>query len=240
MRRDKIIWSAALVVSLVLLILYCIWSYYNLRNFNLGQQGTGYYGNGIMNRWFNSNNNQQYYSNKKKLSIDQIRSSVGNYIQKYGNNLQISDIFIFKDTDYYASIEEKDTGKGAMELLINPYSGNVYPENGPNMMWNEKYGMHGPNGYGMMGAKGYYHGNYDSKQINRDDAVKTADSYVKSNLGKQFSVPDQGHEFYGYYTFHVSKDDKQYGMLSVNYHTGDVWYHNWHGQLENIISYDEK
>lgn len=50
---------------------------------------------------------------------------------------------------------------------------------------------------------------------------------------------NEGHEFYGYYTFHVNEGDKPIGMISVNYYTGDVWYHDWHGQLENIIEYNE-
>jgi hypothetical protein len=29
-----------------------------------------------------------------------------------------------------------------MELLVNPYTKEVIPEYGPNMMWNLKYGMH--------------------------------------------------------------------------------------------------
>jgi hypothetical protein len=46
---------------------------------------------------------------------------------------------------------KKDTGTGAMELLINKPSGQVYPEPGPNMMWNTKYGMmFGSGGYGGM------------------------------------------------------------------------------------------
>lgn len=41
--------------------------------------------------------------------------------------------------------------------------------------------------------------------------------------------------FYGYYTLHVLKDGKIYGMLSVNAYTGAVWYHNWHGAFVKIL-----
>lgn len=250
MWKSKIIWSSVLVVSLLLLIGYSIWGSAYRRNIGFSPYGPGYYGRGMMSRWFNLYNRQNY-SNKSKLSVDQIRNAVENYIQGYDNNLEISDIFIYKDSDYYVSIEEKDTGKGAMELLINPYTGYVYPEYGPNMMWNEKYGMHGSRGYGMMGPgmmgntrwnRSYqnYQNEYKAKQISREEAVKNADEYVKGNVDKDFSVSNQGHEFYGYYTFHVNKNKKTIGMLSVNYYTGDVWYHNWHGQLEDIISYDEE
>jgi hypothetical protein len=44
---------------------------------------------------------------------------------------------------------------GAMELLIDKPYGTVYPEPGPNMMWNAKYGMMAGRGYrGMMGPGG--------------------------------------------------------------------------------------
>ena len=45
--------------------------------------------------------------------------------------------------NFYIEVKEKDTGVHAFELLVNPYSGAVYPEPGPNMMWNTKYGMMG-------------------------------------------------------------------------------------------------
>ncbi|WHH59960.1 hypothetical protein [Petroclostridium sp. X23] len=251
MRRDKIVWLMVLIVSSLLLIGYIVWGYPFSRNINFSRYGTDYYGRGMMNRRFNPYNNRQNYGNKEKMSVDQIRNFVENYIQGYGDSLEMSDIFVFKDTDYYVSVEEKDTGKGAMELLVNLYTGDVYPEYGPNMMWNERYGMHGGRGYGMMGPSmirdprwnnnnGYYRGTDDSKQIERNEAVKIADDYVKRNIEKDFTVSNEGHEFYGYYTFHVNKSDKPVGMLSVNYYTGDVWYHDWHGQLEKIISHDEE
>jgi hypothetical protein len=36
-------------------------------------------------------------------------------------------------------------------------------------------------------------------------------------------------EFYGYFTFDAHRDGRPFGMLSVNAHTGQVWYHTWHG-----------
>lgn len=236
MRRDKILWSTVLIVSLLLLIGYMIWGYAFSRYTDFRSYGSGYYGRGMMDRWYDPYNSRQNYGNKEKMSIEQLRNAVEGYIQSYGESLEISEIFVFKDTDYYVSIEEKDTGKGAMELLVNPYTGAVYPEYGPNMMWNEKYGMHGGRANGMMGSgwSRNYQGSYASRQIERKEAVKIADEYMKRSIDKDFSAIDKGHEFYGYYTFHVNEGEKPVGMLSINYYTGDVWYHNWHGQLENI------
>lgn len=246
MRKNKIMWSGILVLSLLLLAGYSIWGFGYIKKAYSSPYNQGYFYRGMMQGWNNLNNNRQDYSNQEKLSIDQIKNNVQEYIKSYGNNLIISDIFIYKDSDYYVSVEEKDTGKGAMELLVNPYTGYIYPEYGPNMMWNEKYGMHGSSGYGMMGSGmmgGYptnrdylYNGQNGTNKLSKDEAVKAADQYVKSNVNKDFSVLSDGHEFYGYYTFHISSDNKTIGMVSVNYHTGAVWYHNWHGQLENVIS----
>jgi hypothetical protein len=41
--------------------------------------------------------------------------------------------------------------------------------------------------------------------------------------------------FYGYYTMEVTKDNKIFGMLSVNSNTGAVWYHTWHGTFEKLL-----
>ena len=43
--------------------------------------------------------------------------------------------------NFYVQVSEKSTGTDAFELLMNKYTGNIYPELGPNMMWNTKYGM---------------------------------------------------------------------------------------------------
>lgn len=253
MRKEKILWSFVLVISVILLIVYGLWSFNLYRSGVYKPYGSSYYGRGMMGRWFSYNDSSQT-NNGKKLSIDQIKTDANDFIKSYGSNLEISDIFVYKDTDYYVSIQEKDTGKGAMELLVNPYSGQVYPEYGPNMMWNEKYstgggyGMMGNGRYNMMGGPGrynYYNNNYNNnrtstKQIESDQAIKIADQYVKDKLEKDYSVTGDGHEFYGYYTFHIKKGDNTVGMLSVNYHTGAVWYHDWHGELEQVISNDNK
>jgi hypothetical protein len=78
----------------------------------------------------------------------------------YGDpNLEVVDVMEFAN-NFYAEVEERDTGIHAMELLIDRRSGRVHPEPGPNMMWNTKYGMMGgqgmmgPDGQGMMGPGG--------------------------------------------------------------------------------------
>ena len=132
-----------------------------------------------------------------------------------------------------------------MELLINPYTGDVYPEMGPNMMWNLKYGMHEGSSYGMMGGRsmmGRYNSQdysssdtFDSNEILKSDAQNFASEYVENSSFIGNKISEQGHEFYGYYTFHITDGDNTVGMLSVNGLTGEVWYHDWHGTVTEVI-----
>jgi hypothetical protein len=67
-----------------------------------------------------------------------------------------------------------------------------------------------------------------------EEAYNNAVEYLADN-GSELSVGDEYHDFYGYYTFHVNKSGETVGMLSVNGFTGTVWYHDWHGELVDII-----
>src|SRR5437588_2473366 len=42
--------------------------------------------------------------------------------------------------NFYAQFKEASTGKGAVQVLVDRYTGRSMPEMGPNMMWNAKYG----------------------------------------------------------------------------------------------------
>src|SRR5215218_7918897 len=97
-------------------------------------------------------------------SLEEARSAFEQAVEGFGNsNLEVTEVMEFAN-NYYSEIKEKDTGMGAMELLINRPGSRVYPEPGPNMMWNTKYGMMsgnvarrgmmGPGGRGMMGPNG--------------------------------------------------------------------------------------
>ena len=179
----------------------------------------------------------------------------------YGDsNLEVDEVMEFAN-NYYAEVRESDTGIYAMELLIDKGSGRVYPEPGPNMMWNTKYGMMsgrgmggmmgpgngmmGPNGDGMMGPGGrggmggmMGPGNAtngvpsqaspdDPMTITPEQATEIAEDYLSLlSPGTETEEPDQ---FYGYYTLHTEQEGEVTGMLSINGHTGQMWYHGWHG-----------
>ena len=53
--------------------------------------------------------------------------------------------------------------------------------------------------------------------------------------GVPFQAAAEADGFYGYYTIHVLSDGQVYGMLSVNGYSGQVWYHNWHGQFVDML-----
>jgi hypothetical protein len=187
-------------------------------------------------------------------SLDEARAAFERAVEGYANpNLEVTEVMEFAN-NYYAEVEEKDTGIGAMELLINRPGSRVYPEPGPNMMWNTKYGMMsgsggrggimGPGGRGMMGPNGRDmmggasastsasaqnpRGNTaDKMTVSPEQARKIAEAYLsRVSPGTRAEEPTK---FYGYYTIDTEKGGRTSGMLSVNGYSGEVWYHSWHG-----------
>jgi len=153
-----------------------------------------------------------------------IALSIGErYLASLDNlDLAISEIMEF-ELNYYVVYFEKSTGIGAFEMLIDKDTGRIFPEYGPNMMWNTKYG-HG----GMMCCvREPVPFPSGEMAISKDEAVAIAQEYLDRFLPG--TVAEDPHPFYGYYTIHVTKDGVIYGMLSVHGFDGTVWYHNWHG-----------
>jgi hypothetical protein len=173
-----------------------------------------------------------------RLTLEQAEGAVGKYLSGLNNqDLVIGEVMVF-DNHAYAQIIEKSTGVGAFEVLVDPVTLAVYPEYGPNMMWNLKYGMmagSGTIGTGMMGGM---MGGFASPgaevstelPVTSEEAVESAQSYLEAYLaGTQ--VEEKADPFYGYYTLHVLRDNTVVGMLSVNGYTGQVFPHTWHGDF---------
>lgn len=97
------------------------------------------------------------------------------------------------------------------------------------MMWNLKYGQ-------MTGA--IMGGLYKAEQTrNMPISAAKALELAQKALDAQRQGLKTGSEadaFYGYYTIHVLKDGKTYGMLGVNGYTVQVWYHTWHGRFMGL------
>lgn len=85
-------------------------------------------------------------------------------------------------------------------------------------------------GPGMMGGYGYA----APGTVQPGGAPLTmaqAKVVAQQFLNAQFAgtKTDEALTFPGYYTIDVARNGQPIGMLSVNAHTGAVWYHAWHG-----------
>jgi len=194
-------------------------------------------GGGMMGGGMMFNSNSPFY-NVEPLTLAEAEETLNAYLASLNHsNLQVDDIMIF-DNQAYAQIVEKDTGIGVMEVLIDPTTNAVFPEMGPNMMWNQKYGMMSGFGrYGMMGMMGGF-GNFnvsdtsDQMTLTPEQAVEAAQTYLNTYFSETGLTADEHTDpFYGYYTLHVNRDGQTVGMLSVNGYTGQVFPHTWHGKL---------
>jgi hypothetical protein len=185
------------------------------------------------------NNN---YANAKPLTVEQAKAAAEKYLTNLNNSdLKITEVMIF-NKNAYVVVKETSTGNGAFELLADAGSQVAYPEYGPNMMWNLKYGclnmeqMMGGNN-SMMG--GGMMGNCDGNNatapnvsaemtVNPEQAIEFAQKYLNANIPGATAATDPT-KFYGYYTLDFEKDGKVAGMLSVNGYSGQVFLHTWHG-----------
>ncbi|HEU0296707.1 MAG TPA: hypothetical protein VFR47_28480 [Anaerolineales bacterium] len=188
-------------------------------------------------------------ANLTPLTIDQTKAAAEKYLANLNNSdLEIAEIMIF-DNNGYVIVREASTGLGAFELLVDPASQLAYPEHGPNMMWNLKYGginhqyMMGGNG-GMMGnMMGNYGWNTTGPTdvtaemtVTPEQAVEYARKYLDANFAG--ATTEHPMQFYGYYTLDFEKDGKIAGMLSVNGYNGQVFLHTWHGTFIEETEYE--
>ena len=187
------------------------------------------------------------YGNKNNnlvpVTVDQAKAAAEQYLANVKNDdLKIAEIMIF-DNNAYVLVKEASTGIGAFELLVDSSLQTAYPEHGPNMMWNLKYGalnhqwMMGNNS-GMMGMMGGSGGMMNmmsgyawddttpadissNMTITPEQAIQIAQKYLDTNITGATAASDPT-QFYGYYTLDFEKDGKVTGMLSVNGYSGQV------------------
>ncbi len=161
-----------------------------------------------------------YRSGAPRITMNQAVEIVNKYLKDRNDpDLVAAEILEFTN-NFYVGFKEKSTGIYAFEALIDPYTGDIYSEPGPNMMWNSKYGM----------MNGMMWGNRNLSipmTVTAEQAKKNAQAFLDGYLpGVKTGDADL---FHGYYTIEILKDNQIYGMLSVNGYTGQVWYHFWHG-----------
>ena len=197
-----------------------------------GMMGSGAYGQGMMG-------GTSLYG-VEPITLEQAREQLTDYLAARGDeNLRLDEIMIF-DNHAYAEIVEADSGIGAMELLVDPVTGAVYPEHGPSVMWNLKYSpMADFGGYGMMGGMMGGRAGASGLQsfepsadmpVSSQQAIEAAQRYLDLYLPGSVAS-DEVDPFYGYYTLHILRDGAIVGMLSVNGYSAQVFLHSWHGDF---------
>ncbi len=185
-----------------------------------GMMGSSMMGPGMMGGWGASN------PDAEQITIDEAAEAVERYLGAYGQDLALAEVMEFA-WNFYAEVEEESTGIHAMELLIDKYTGQVYPEQGPNMMWNTKYGMMGSSYTATA-----------EMPITPEQAKTLAQQFLDANPpGVTIGEADV---FYGYYTLHTLRDGQIEGMLSVNGYKGGVWYHDWHGPFIGMEEFHDE
>ena len=166
------------------------------------------------------------------LTIDQATQIAQRYVTALNNpDLKITDVQEYSNS-FYVQVGESSTGMGAFELTVDKYTGNIYPEMGPNMMWNTKYttttGMMGIFN-GLRGMMGLQRTPSTQMTVTADQAKADAQQYLNTYYpGTNVGNPTT---FYGYYNIEVLSQGQPYGMVSVNGYTGQVWYHTWLGSF---------
>jgi hypothetical protein len=185
---------------------------------------------GMMGRMFNGFGGMMrgygygapYTNTGTTLSIADASSIAQKYVTSIGNtNLEVKQVEEYTN-NFYVQVNDKTTGNGAFELLINKYTGSIYPEMGPNMMWNTQYGMMRS---GILG--GIYGTPTTTMTVTAAQATTDAQTYLNSYIAG--ATTGDVNTFYGYYTIEVLNGATTYGMISVNGYRGQVWFHSWHG-----------
>ena len=207
----------------------------------------GMMGGGMMGNGYGGMMGGGGLTNADPISVEDAKQAVISYLANIGDDdLVLKEIMIF-DNGGYAIVSEKSTAIGAFELLIDPVSLTAFPEYGPNMMWNLKYGMTlapgasaGVSGYNnngtMRGMMGRWYASTPSANISAEmpisakDATQSAQEYLDTYLAGT-TISNEVTAFYGYYTIDVERDGKIAGMLSVNGYSGQVFLHTWHGDF---------
>jgi hypothetical protein len=185
----------------------------------MGRLGNGYGFGGMMSGYGYT---APYTYTGTPLTITNAVTIAQNYVSSIGNpDLVVKQVEEYS-ANFYVQVNEKSTGNGAFELLVNKYTGSIYPEMGPNMMWNTKYGMMRG---GILG--GIFGTPTTTMTVTPVQATTDAQQYL--NIYLPGTTTGDVTTFYGYYTIEVLNGTITQGMLSINGYSGQVWVHTWHG-----------
>lgn len=209
-----------------------------------GMMGGGMMGPGMMGGAVMGGTVGPVPPDAKPLADNDIVARFQAVLPQFPVGARIDDVMFFTNNAYAQVVDAE--GNGLAELIADRFTGALFPEPGPNMMWNatgsgmsSAYG--GPMGAwgrnpasaaagGMMGWDGAGRGiaggaaeqpSYDQQQA-RELANRFLEGYAPG------ATVLQSQTFPGYFTFDYGIGTVQ-GMLSVNDFTGAVWPHTWHG-----------
>ena len=184
-----------------------------------GGQGFGMMGQGMMGGGMGMM--AVYPAQAQPIARAEAKTRLETYAKRFGPDARLKDFMAFSQ-NYYAQVVDAK-GNGLAEILADRYTGNVYPEHGPNMMWGTRSGM----AYGGMG-RGMMRNPTPSpaEQYDLTRAQRLAEQFLRGYLPGAKVLEAQ--TFPGYYTFDYGRKELE-GMLSVSAYSGEVWVHTWHG-----------
>jgi hypothetical protein len=160
---------------------------------------------------------QEIHGAATAITLEEARQQAAAFAAKVGSNIEVAEVLEF-ERNFYAVLVEKDTGRGAMEIMANRYGRGISLEAGVDMLWNLKYGP-------AMRRKT---ADSTDNTLTLEEARQAAGEYLGTKLSGA-TLQEDGYSFYGYYSFKYSVDGKTAGILSVNGLTGEVRLHNGQG-----------
>src|SRR3972149_3124357 len=167
------------------------------QGYNNYTQGWGMMGQGMMGGMPMMKGMMGYYSQVPiALSHENAEAIASNYLASMNNLGLTIDEFEEYSHNFYVSIIEKSTGRGAIEIIIDRYSGDLQPEP-PSMMWNRKYGMMSTSQEAEMA-------------ITSERALKIAQDFLDAVYPG--TEADEIVAYYGYYTIMTTLNNEHYGM----------------------------
>ena len=197
---------------------------------NFDQFGRFGPGSGMMGAWTPP---EELRPSGQTLTLDEAVKVAEAYIAEWNTDqtLKLGEVMQFSN-HFYAEAVESDTGRGAFEFLIDPQTGVVVGEPGPNMMWNLRYGANGMMGMGLWQPPTAAEGDMS---VTSQQAQQYGQAYLDDVLAG-LKADSEADVVYGYYTLHILRNGEVIGMLSVNGYTGQGWLHHWHGDFVTMTA----
>lgn len=148
-----------------------------------------------------------YAASSQPITLDEAGQKLATFVKGCDIGVTVGEIMPFA-SNYYAQLLDAN-GNGYAEVLVDRFTGAVYPEPGPGMMWNSRWSS-----------------NTGTAKYDQAAAKDLATTFLGTYLSGATVLDGTG--FPGYFTFDFGRGQVE-GMLSVSATTGDIWVHTWHG-----------